>query len=238
MQRLDSYAQVEQQTDIANLVTQHAPLIKTIALRIKANLPAHVELDDLIQSGLIGLLEAHSSYAQNKGASFKTYATIKIRGAIIDELRKNSGITRDIGQNMKKIAAATAKLEHESSQEAARVTGKMVAKEMGISLEKLNQMSTEINAYQSLNWSDHEVIETVPDHDGADPFNLVAEHHQHDLINQMIQSLPEREQLILALYYNEQLGFKEIGHVLNLTEARISQLHQQIMMKLQQKCKP
>ncbi|WP_165474808.1 RNA polymerase sigma factor FliA [Legionella nagasakiensis] len=236
MQRINSYLHVEQQTDMTDFVSQHAILIKKIALHIKATLPPHIELDDLLQSGLIGLLEAKANFSPEKGASFTTYAAIKIRGAIIDELRKNSGITRDIGQNMKRIAEAITKIENSMQHNHPIISAKMIAEEMGISLEKYEQMEAEINTYKSISTPDTELIEELPSTDFIDPSTLVENDDIRKLVKKMILMLPQREQIILALYYNEQLNFKEIASVLNLTEARISQLHQQCLIKIKKRC--
>ncbi|MFI4918018.1 MAG: sigma-70 family RNA polymerase sigma factor [Legionellales bacterium] len=232
MQSVECYEHIEHHDDLTGFVQQHASLINKIAWQVKGRLPSHIELDDLIQSGLIGLLEAKNSFSDEKGASFTTYASLKIRCAIYEFIRKNSGITRDISQNIKKISAAVSRLENSDEMPHS---DSLVAREMGISIKKYGLMTREIMAYQSISMHEAVVIDGIAGDDTADPLYTLEADSDKSWIASTVRALPEREQLILALYYNDQLSFKEIATVTDLTEARISQLHSMILSKLRRK---
>lgn len=232
MQGVTCYEHIEHHEDLTGFVQAHASLINKIAWHIKGRLPVHIELDDLIQSGLIGLLEAKSSFSEKGGASFMTYASLKVRCAIYEFVRKNSGITRDISQNIKKISAAVSRIEN---AEGVMLSDKTVANEMGVSLKKYADMNREITAYKSVSMQEIAAIEEIPCNETANPLQLLEAEHEKALISSMLNGLPHRDQLILSLYYTNQLNFKEIGKIMDLTEARISQIHSVTLSKL--KCK-
>lgn len=235
MPGIDCYKQVEHdQDDLSSFVLNYAPLIRRIANHVKCRLPANVELDDLLQSGLIGLLEARNSFTDDAGAGFETYASIRIRGAIIDELRRNSGITRDISQNIKKIAQAKSILENQDG-DAIVISSKAVAEQIGISESKYSHMVSEINACQSVSMSDISAIENIACSFSPDPAIALEKDSIRLSVRELMNTLPKREQQILALYYNEQLNFREIADILDLTEARISQLHAQSLGKIKKR---
>lgn len=231
---VNSYNDIANTEDLTSFVALYGPLIKRIANHIKCKLPDNIELDDLIQAGLIGLLEARNKFSMDGGASFETYASIKIRGAIIDELRRNTGITRDISQNIKNISAARSAVEN-NCQDGKIISSKAIATEMGITEKKYTHIMTEINAYNSVSMSSSDQAEEVVCPKSADPADLVESDSIRCSIKMLISSLPKREQHILALYYNEQLNFKEIADILGLTEARISQLHSLSLEKIRRK---
>jgi len=235
LQGIDCYKHVENNNDnLSGFVTTYSPLIKRIANHIKCRLPTSIELDDLLQAGLIGLLEARNTFSQEGGASFETYASIKIRGAIIDELRRNTGITRDISQNMKKIAVAKSSLENREA-DAILISAKSLSDTLGISEKKYTHMMSEINAYHAVSMSDVSTIEDIPCAMSLDPLAALEHDSIKVSIKEMIATLPKREQQVLALYYNEQLNFREIADILDLTEARISQIHTQCLAKIKRK---
>jgi RNA polymerase sigma factor for flagellar operon FliA len=228
---VECYEHIEHTDDLTAFVQAHAPLINKMAWHIKGRLPSHIELDDLIQSGLIGLLEAKASFSEEKGASFTTYASLKIRCAIYEFVRKQAGITRDISQNIKKISAATSRIEN---NEETLYSDKAIAHEMGVSLKKYADITREITAYQSINRQE-DVIDEIASDDTNNPLSILEVDSEKSWIKSTVSSLSHREQLILALYYNELLSFKEIAEITDLTEARISQIHSAILSKLKRK---
>lgn len=233
-QGIECYNSVSNQDDLTAFVLEHSPLIKKIAYHMKCKLPAHIELDDLIQAGLIGLLEARNTFLASEGASFETWAAIKIRGAMIDELRKNTGITRDISQNIKHISKAKSQIANDLESQGM-MSSRTVASKMGISEKRYAHMTAEINAWQSVSMTDVDNIEEISCSQLANPFDSLAEEDIQLSVQSVIASLPAREQQILALYYNEQLNFREIADILELTEARISQLHSLALVKIRKK---
>lgn len=233
-QGIECYNSVGNQDDLTAFVLEHSPLIKKIASHMKCNLPAHIELDDLIQAGLIGLLEARNTFLASAGAAFETWASIKIRAAIIDELRKNTGITRDISQNIKHISKARSQIENDL--EPRRVmSSRAIAEKMGVSEKRYAHMTAEINAWQSISLNDVDNIEQITSSQLTNPLDGLAAQDIQLSVKTVIASLTLREQQILALYYNEQLTFREIADMLALTEARISQLHSLSLVKIRKK---
>lgn len=233
MQGVECYKHMTDDVDFTTLVITHSPLIKKIANHIKCKLPSYIELDDLIQAGLIGLLAAQKKFDADKGASFATYAAIKIRAAMIDDLRINTGITRQISDNIKKISQAKAKLENSESQEMISSQG--IADELGISFGKYSDIMSEINAYKSISTSEGAEMDDLALDELQNPSIQVEREDIRSAIKAVIRELPWREQQILALYYNEQLNFKEIAEILDLTEARISQIHVLALAKVKKK---
>jgi RNA polymerase sigma factor FliA len=229
--RVECYEHIEQTDDLTAFVEEHASLINKLAWHIKSRLPSHIEIDDLIQSGLIGLLEAKSSFAAEKGAAFTTYASLKIRCAMYEFVRRQAGITRDISQNIKKMSAAIARIENKDD---GLYSDKAVAEEMGISLKKYSEITREITTYQSIHRQD-DSIEEIADDDTNNPLHAIEIDSEKSWIKSIISSFSSREQLILALYYNEQLSLKEIADITDLTEARISQIHSTLLSKLKHK---
>lgn len=233
MQGIDCYKHVEKTDELSGFVITYGPMIKRIANNIKCRLPDNIELDDLIQSGLLGLLEARNSFSVSGGASFETWASIKIRGAIIDQLRKNTGITRDISQNIKHISSARSAMEN--TEDPILISSKSIADKMGITEKRYSHIMDEINAFHSISIHDVETIEEIACTKSVNPFDSLESEDIRLSVKTVIGSLPKREQQILALYYNEQLNFKEIGSIMDLTEARISQLHALSLAKIKKK---
>ncbi|RDI38540.1 sigma-70 family RNA polymerase sigma factor [Aquicella lusitana] len=220
---MQSITMYEKNSDVVleQFVLNHLDLVKKIATQIKRKLPSHIEFDDLLQSGLIGLLEARKNYNPEMGASFETYATIRIRGAIIDSLRKNSWISRDIIKKMKKVSDAINKIEKRNKQQA---TLENIIMELNITHEEYFKISQEINMFYVANLADKHVEHSLAD-DSNDPERIAQKDAVKTQLKEILKLLPEKEQLVLSLYYVEELTFKQIGEVLELTEARISQLH-------------
>ncbi|MGN1281462.1 MAG: RNA polymerase sigma factor FliA [Succinivibrio sp.] len=225
--------QAQQRLDMNSLVQRYAPLVKRIALHLKARLPACVELDDLIQSGMIGLMDAASHYEEGHGAVFETYASIRIRGSMIDEMRQSDWAPRSVHQNSRSISNAISKLANELGREPKDVE---IACELGVDLDKYHQMLADTSSSQMIGIEDLGVSFDVIAEDGDNTkdklFDLLATSKFKKSLALAISKLPEREQQVLALYYDEELNLKEIGKVLDLSESRICQLLSQSMARL------
>lgn len=232
MQSVNAYE--ETQDGLEQFVLEHRHIVKKIALFLKRKLPSHIEFDDLLQSGLIGLLEAKQNYKPGTGASFETFASIRIRGAIIDSLRKNSWMSRETLKNMKRVSDAISKIEQRDQRQA---TTEEIAGELGISIEEHFQISQDINMCHilSLNVIDEE--DSILGSDEADPQQISQRDGIKERLKTILADLPEREQLVLSLYYVEELTLKQIGEVLELTEARVCQLHSQALARVRSKMK-
>lgn len=218
---------------LEQFVLQHRPLVKKIALYVKRRLPSHIELDDLLQAGLIGLLEAKENYQSDMGTAFETFAGIRIRGAMIDSLRKSSCITRDTLRNMRRISEVVAKIEQ---RKQGPVSNEEIAAELGISIDEHFKMEQDINVCYllSLEEIDYEHSGLIGNEE-EDPQKLLQKDNiKHELKN-VLSSLSEKEQLILSLYYVEEFTFKQIGEILELTEARVCQIHREAIIKVRKK---
>ncbi len=216
------------------LVERHAGLVKRIALHLMARLPASVLLDDLIQSGMIGLIEAAKNFDGSKGASFETYAGIRIRGAMLDEIRRGDWTPRSVHKNSRLITNTIAELEAELGRDVKDIE---VAERLDITLDEYHHMLNEVNAGKIIGMEDlgvtEDVISPVDDNDNGDtPFEGMATESFHKALVETIGTLPEREALVLSLYYDEELNLREIGEVLDVSESRVSQIHSQAMARL------
>ncbi|PJG60623.1 RNA polymerase sigma factor FliA [Aeromonas cavernicola] len=214
------------------LVERHAPLVKRIAQHLLARLPSSVLLDDLIQAGMIGLLEASRNFDGSKGASFETYAGIRIRGSMLDEIRRGDWVPRSVHRNSRTIAEAIENIEQTHGRDARDTE---VAAHMGIPLHEYHAMLQDVSCGKIIGIEDLGVSEDVisaPDHVNGSGFDdLAAARFQSDLAEH-IKRLPEREALVLSLYYDEELNLREIGEVLSVSESRVSQIHSQAMHRL------
>ncbi|WP_353350851.1 RNA polymerase sigma factor FliA [Oceaniserpentilla sp. 4NH20-0058] len=224
----------EQNPNFNHLIEEYAPLVKRIGHHLKGRLPASVQLDDLVQSGMIGLIEAARKYEPSKGASFETYAGIRIRGAMLDEIRKGDWAPRSVHRNSRKIADAIRFVESQTGRDAQ---DHEVASALDMSLEEYHThlqdgLGSRLFSFEDLLTQPGEREGELINHDDSGPFEgLQSEHFQKQLA-QAIGTLPEREQLVLALYYDEELNLKEIGAVLEVSESRVSQIHSQAAHRL------
>lgn len=223
------------QTESLNdIVTRHAPLVKRIAHHLLLRMPSSVQLDDLVQSGMIGLLEAARKYDVSKGASFETYAGIRIRGAMLDEIRKGDWAPRSVHRKFRQVAEAVKAVEARTGSDAR---DHEVAEELGIDLETYytilqDASGSRLFSFEDLGGSgDDSVLDRM-----AGETTGPGEHLEQDAfkeeMGEAIEGLPERERLVLALYYDEELNLKEIGEVLGVSESRISQIHSQAALRL------
>src|SRR5262245_22111 len=215
------------------LVLKHAELVKRIAYHLAGRLPASVEVSDLIQAGMLGLLEAAANYTADRGASFETYAGIRIRGAMLDALRKLDWAPRSVHRKARAAAAAMREIEAEFGREAR---DSEVAQRMGVSLDEYHRImqdaaSCRLSSLDDSNGDDDSPINRTAD-DGPDPFGHIADEGFRTALAAAIDELPERERMVMSLYYDDELNLKEIGAVLKVTESRVCQLHGQALVRL------
>lgn len=232
MNKSSAYAEVQRDS----IIEQHAGLVRRIAHHLKGRLPASVQLDDLVQAGMIGLLEASRNFDGSKGASFETYAGIRIRGAMLDEMRRGDWVPRSVHRNSRRIADAIQVVENEYGRDASDAE---IASQLDMTLEQyhhiLNEVSTgKIIGFEDLGVSD-DVITSEELVNRNLPFEGLETGHFRKALTDAISSLPEREALVLSLYYDEELNLREIGEVLNVSESRVSQIHSQSMHRLKSK---
>ncbi len=226
----------QQQIDKNQLVERHAPLVKRIAHHLMARLPASVLVDDLIQAGMIGLLEAARNFDGSKGASFETFAGIRIRGSMLDEIRKGDWTPRSVHKNSRAITQAISDVEKATGRDARDVD---VADMLQVSVQEYHQMLNEVNAGKLVGIEDLGVSEDVLTTDRTkgvnSPFEDMVQGSFQKALARAITTLPEREAIVLSLYYDEELNLREIGEVLEVSESRVSQIHSQAMLKLKSK---
>jgi RNA polymerase sigma factor for flagellar operon FliA len=218
---------------IEDLVVEHATLVKRIAYHLIGRLPASVEVEDLIQAGMIGLLEAARNYSTTGGANFSTFAGIRIRGAMLDEVRKLDWTPRSVHRRMREMSRAIAEIEHREGRDAR---DHEIASALGVSLDEYHAMlqdaaSARLSSLEELSEDEHAVLERQAS-PADEPF---ANLHDAGFMEQLageISRLPEREQLVMSLYYDDELNLREIGEVLGVTESRVCQIHGQALARL------
>jgi RNA polymerase sigma factor for flagellar operon FliA len=222
------------------LVVAYSPLVKYVAGRTAAGLPAHIEEADLVSYGMVGLISAIERFDPSREIKFETYAIMRIKGAIIDELRTLDWVPRSVRSRAREVERANAKLEH-TLQRAP--TDNEIAVELDISIDELNDSLIAIShasmvALDEL-WSVSDssgdqvsLMETIEDSRAPDPAKALDMGDLKDRIAESIARLPEREKLVIALYYYENLTLREIGEVLGVTESRVSQLHTKAVLRL------
>ncbi len=212
-----------------------APLVKRIAHHMMSRLPGSVEADDLIQVGMMGLMEALNRYEEMPGAQFETYAQQRIRGAMLDELRQLDWLPRGARRNMRQIEAAVNALQQQLGRSP---TEKEIAGELRVTIEGYHQMLLDARGAQLVHYEDFtdsdddDFLERNCAATGADPLaNLLDGDLRHALIG-AIDGLPEREKTLMGLYYEQEMNFKEIGAILGVSESRICQIHSQAIARL------
>lgn len=217
----------------SDLVTEHATMVKRIAYHLLGRLPKSVQLEDLIQAGMIGLLEAASNYDASKGASFETYAGIRIRGTMLDEVRKNDWVPRSVYRNSRKITKAVQQIENEFGRDAR---DHEVAAILDVSIDEYHSMlrdnsTAQVFGYDDVGIDDDVMSEGYTSH-VMNPWDDIKRSKFHKELTAAIRTLPEREQLVLSLYYDEEMNLKEIGEVLEVSESRVCQIHSQAMHRI------
>lgn len=225
------------------LILEYAPLIKFIAQKIAVRLPSNIEFDDLVSSGVIGLMDAIDKYDPSRDNKFKTYAEFRIRGAILDELRAQDWVPRSVREKAKQLERAHIRLE----QQLGRVpTEDEITKELQISKEEYYELLNQVKSVSilsldeagSFNSSDRKsILSLLESCKIPSPIAQLNLKTVKDVVTKAIESLPEKQRLVLSLYYYEDLNLKEIGEVLDVTESRVSQLHTQAILWLKRKLK-
>lgn len=218
------------------LVTRHAPLVKRIAYHLMSRLPPSVQADDLIQAGMIGLLEASRNYDPSQGASFENYAGIRIRGAMLDEIRRTDWTPRSVHRKARQVAEAVREIENQKGRDAR---DNEVAALLGISLDEYHKILQDATGCRVFSFEDPAALGSGDDDDmaaGIEAPNQPLENLQtadfQRALSEAIAGLPERERLVMALYYDEEMNLREIGEVLGVSESRVCQIHGQALIRL------
>ncbi|WP_119291701.1 RNA polymerase sigma factor FliA [Azohydromonas sediminis] len=222
--------------DHSALLKQYSPLVRRLAHQMIAKLPANVELDDLIQVGMIGLNDALGRFDAAQGVQFETFATQRIRGAMLDELRGSDWMSRGNRRQQRSIEAAVHKLEQKLGR--APTEGE-IAKEMGLSLAEYQDLLGKVRGTQLVyledmsgdDGDDSYLDRHVADED-ANPMGLLEDRRMREALVEAIKNLPEREQYVMSMYYEQDMNLKEIAAVLGVTESRVCQLHSQSIARL------
>ncbi len=222
-----------QQGSAAEVVEKHGELVRRIAHHLAARLPASVEIDDLVQAGMLGLIDAARNFQSDQGAAFETYASIRIRGSMIDEIRRGDWVPRSVHRRYRDIVAATRDIEQRTGQPA---TAQQVAEALGVPIDEYHGMVENAARGQLVSLDAH-----MDEHDGeprlashgiATPARAFEQGAFREALAGAITGLPEREQLVLSLYYEQELNLREIGAVLGVSESRVCQIHGQAALRL------
>ncbi len=225
------------------IIREYAPLIKFIAQKIAARLPANIELDDLISAGVIGLMDAIEKYDPTRDNKFKTYAEFRVRGAILDELRSQDWVPRSVREKSKLLERTYSKLENEKGRPPS---DEEICEDLNVSQDEYYSMLNQVRSVSLLSYEDLSTFSKTDkrlamgggeNSKNSNPFAEVNTATLKQMIAGAIKDLPEKQRLVLSLYYYEDLNLKEIGRVLDVTESRVSQLHTQAILKLRSKLK-
>jgi len=228
------------QLDRNALIRQYQPLVHKLAHHMMAKLPANVQVDDLIQVGLIGLSEALSRFEATQGVQFESFATQRIRGAMLDELRENDWVSRGTRKSQKEIEESMRRLEHRLGRSPKESE---IAADLGLALSDYQSLLNKVRGTQLVYLED--INHGTDDEDGfldrhmgdseSDPLNMLRNERIRQALVSAIKALPEREQYIMSMYYEQDMNLKEIAAVLDVTESRICQLHSQSIARLRAK---
>lgn len=234
---------VNGKTDKNDLLTLHAQLVKKLAHQMKAKLPPSVEVDDLIQAGMMGLLDAINRYEETHGAQFETYAVQRIRGAMLDELRSSDWLPRSIRQNARKVEEAI----HVLMQQLGRPPHEVeVAAQMKMSLTEYQDLLGDCGGHQLIYYEDFHDADGGHEHfldryqtgqQGEDPLQNLINGGFREAVVESIRALPEREKILMGLYYEQEMNLKEIGAVMGVSESRVCQLHSQAIARMRSNLK-
>jgi RNA polymerase sigma factor FliA len=231
------------QLDLDAMIRQYSPLVRRLAHHMMAKLPPSIQVDDLIQVGLMGLHEALTRYEATQGVQFETFATQRIRGAMIDELRENDWMSRGSRKSQKEIEAALRRLEHQLGRSPVESE---IAAELGMSLMDYQTLLGKVKGTQLVyledmtggddgddSFLDRHMLDAE-----ADPLQMLRNQRLRQSLVDAISNLPEREQYIMSMYYENDMNLKEIAQVLGVTESRVCQLHSQSIARLRAKMRP
>jgi RNA polymerase sigma factor FliA len=221
-------------------VADYAPLVKRIAHHMMAKLPASVQVDDLVQAGMIGLLDAISRYEDSLGAQFETYAAQRIRGAMLDELRRADWLPRNLRKKMRRIEAAVSALEQRLG---CAPTETELAKELNVSLAEYQEILQDARGGQLIYYEDfrqdddgHFLDRLCPDA-GNSPLEALLDEDLRAALIEAIDDLPPREKLVMGMHYEQEMNLREIGEVLGVSESRVCQLHTQAIARVRSRLK-
>ena len=223
------------QPDREQLVQRFVPLVKRIAYHLMARLPPSVQFDDLVQNGMLGLLDAMGRYEEGFGAQFETYATQRVRGAMLDGLRENDWLPRNLRREFRRIEAAMNQLEHVHGRAPSE---RELAENLGVSLDEYQKTLQDARGHQIVYFEDfsgdgdEDFLERHCTDNDADPAGILEDQDLKQALVKAIDRLPEREKLMMALYYEQELNLREIGEVMGVTESRVCQLHTQAIARL------
>lgn len=229
--------QQTQSVDLDGLVEQHAVLVKRIAHHLLSRLPSSVQLDDLLQAGMLGLFEAATRFDQSKGARFETYAGIRIRGAMLDEIRKGDWTPRSVHKQSRAISEAIKAVEQSQGIDAR---DRDIADAMEISMDEYHRLLVDISGSRLFSleelkaMSDGMEIEEVTESDSLNenPLEIIQKQDFGQYLATVIEGLGEREKTVLSLYYDQEMNLKEIGQILEISESRVSQIHSQAVLRV------
>jgi len=223
------------QPDKEQLVQRFMPLVKRIAYHLMARLPPSVQFDDLVQNGMMGLLDAISRYEEGFGAQFETYATQRIRGSMLDGLRESDWLPRHLRRELRRIEAMITQLEQQQGRSPSE---KELAEALGMSLPDYQKTLQDARGHQLVYFEDfvgdgdESFLDRHLTDNDADPSKLLEDRDLRENLMAAIERLPEREKLVMALYYEQELNLREIGEVMGVTESRVCQLHSQAIVRL------
>ena len=224
---------VELQTSADELVLKHAGLVKRIAYHLMNRLPQTIDVDDLVQAGMIGLLEASRNYSTEKGASFETYAGIRIRGSMLDEVRKTDWTPRSVHRKIREVTEAIRVVENESGRDAKDYE---VAQRMDVSLDEYHKILRDAAACKLFSIDSSQNDDSAPQQVAGSyslgPAEALEERDIRAHLRDAIGELPDREKLVMSLYYDDELNLREIGEILEVSESRVCQIHSQALVRL------
>ncbi len=227
------------QLDLNSQLKQYSSLVRRLAHQMIAKLPANDEIDDLIQVGMIGLTDALSRFDAAQGVQFETFATQRIRGAMLDELRGNDYLSRGTRKQQRSIESAVHKLQQRLGRAPAESE---IAREMGVSLLEYQELLGKVRGTQlvyledmSGDDGDNDFLDRHVADDALNPLAQLQDHRMREALVEAIKHLPEREQYVMSMYYEHDMNLKDIAAVLKVTESRICQLHSQSIARLRVK---
>lgn len=227
--------------DRQDYVRQYAPLVRRLAHRMIARLPANVELDDMIQAGMMGLMDAVGKYEESQGTQFEAYASSRIRGAMLDELRANDWLPRSARKSQRDIENAIHRLEQKLRRAPTEAE---IARELGIAVGAYQELLNEARGAQLIYFDDLGHSEDDDDYlerhvadKGSDPGDILVDKRFRTAVVAAIEELPERERQLMGMYYEQEMNLREIGAVMGVTESRVCQLHSQAVARLRARLK-
>ena len=227
------------------IILEHAPLIRYIVNRIAVRLPSHIDLDDLHNTGVIGLMDAIEKYDPEKNCKFKTYAEFRIKGAILDQLRSLDWVPRSVRQKSRRLERAYGEVEQRLGRSASE---EEVADSLGLQIDKFHELLNQVRGISLVNLEEirgggsegdrnGSYADIIEDVNAENPYSTLKLQEMKQIVADTIATLPEKERLVISLYYYEDLNMKEIGNILGITESRVCQIHTKAVLRLRSKLK-